>query len=315
MTTYGYDKIVVVTRQTELEALIQRFNTEQQARFYLEHSGQDFDPVAARHRQYHRALNGLLKHLPGELKLQVIERKFLPQFHFGAGDFVITVGIDGLVVNTAKYLDGQPIFAFNPDPQQIDGVLLAFDETNLAEYLQRGLTQTLASKAVTLAQASLNDGQTLLAFNDLFIGRQSHVSAQYDLHLVADDLYERQSSSGMIVSTGAGSSGWLKSVLAGASAVIEAYGGPAGTFESQGKLAWDEQRLIYAVREPFASKATGIEHVFGEIRPDAPLQLISQMAEGGVIFSDGIEADYLAFNAGTTVEIGLAERQACLLAA
>ena len=141
------------------------------------------------------------------------------------------------------------------------------------------------------------------------------MSAHYDLKLVADDIHERQSSSGIIVSTGAGSSGWLKSVLAGASAVIEAYGGPAGMFDAQAKLAWDEPRLIYAVREPFLSKTTGIDHVFGEIRPDAPLQLTSQMAEGGVIFSDGIEADYLAFNAGTTVEIGLAERQVCLLAA
>jgi len=307
-----YEKVVVVTRQTELEALIQRFNTEQQARFYLEHAGQDFEAILTRHKQYHQVLDAVLKQLPRELKQQVIERHFLPQFYFGERDIVVTIGIDGLVVNTAKYLDNQPIFAVNPDPHNIDGVLLPFSIDNFAADFERGLHQNLEIKPVTMAQASLNNGQSLLAFNDLFIGSQSHVSARYELHLEKDDIHEQQSSSGMIISTGAGSSGWLKSVLAGASAVIEAYGGPAHMFDDQGKLDWSEQRLIFAVREPFLSKTSGIDYVFGEIRDDAPFSVTSHMAQGGVIFSDGIESDFLAFNAGSTVTVGIANRQAHL---
>jgi hypothetical protein len=37
------------------------------------------------------------------------------------------------------------------------------------------------------------------------------------------------------------------------------------------------------------------------------------MPDYGVIFSDGIESDYLAFNSGTIAEISLAERQAHLV--
>jgi hypothetical protein len=37
------------------------------------------------------------------------------------------------------------------------------------------------------------------------------------------------------------------------------------------------------------------------------------MAEHGVIFSDGIEADFLAFNAGARATIGIAERQGLLV--
>jgi hypothetical protein len=37
------------------------------------------------------------------------------------------------------------------------------------------------------------------------------------------------------------------------------------------------------------------------------------MSEGGVIFSDGIEADYLEFNAGARVEIAVAERRGRLV--
>jgi len=54
-----------------------------------------------------------------------------------------------------------------------------------------------------MARARLNDGQELLALNDLFIGRRTHVSARYALRV--GDYVEDQSSSGIIVSTGAGS--------------------------------------------------------------------------------------------------------------
>jgi len=37
------------------------------------------------------------------------------------------------------------------------------------------------------------------------------------------------------------------------------------------------------------------------------------MAKNGVVFSDDIEADYLTFNAGTTITVGLASRKARLV--
>jgi hypothetical protein len=37
------------------------------------------------------------------------------------------------------------------------------------------------------------------------------------------------------------------------------------------------------------------------------------MSEGGVIFSDGVEADYLAFNAGMVATISLAEHKTNLV--
>jgi len=39
----------------------------------------------------------------------------------------------------------------------------------------------------------------------------------------------------------------------------------------------------------------------------------SPAGEHGVIFSDGIETDFLPFNAGTLARIGLAERQGLLV--
>ena len=307
----AYEKVVIVTRKTELEELVTRFNTVSQAQFYLEHAGQDFMPIAATHQRYQDVLDGVRGSVPHGLKSQVIERGFLPQFSFGEHDLVITIGPDGLVVNTAKYLNQQPILAVNPDPDHIDGVLLPFNARTFNQAFEQSLNQALGVKAVTMAETQLNDGQRLMGFNDLFVGAKTHVSARYDI--AQGKQQEHQSSRGIIVSTGAGSSGWLQSVYTGATRVIETLGGKVMSLKNEGRLPWDTDHLIYAVREPFPSKITGTQMSFGVITKDKPLVLTSHMSNNGVIFSDGIESDYLQFNSGTTATIRVSNQKARIL--
>jgi NAD kinase len=305
------DKIVIVTRRTALEELVARFNTVGQARFYLEHAGQDFAPIETAHARYHAVLDGVRALVPPGVKNQVIERAFLPQFTFGEADLVVTVGPDGLVVNTAKYLDGQPIVAVNPDPARIEGVLLPFAAQELWRPITAAVYGEPPTARITMAEAVLNDGQKLLAFNDLFIGARTHVSARYRIELGGDG--EEQSSSGILVSTGAGSTGWLRSVYAGAARVVQALGGTVEPPPAGGRFAWDAEQLVFAVREPWPSKSTGANLVYGVVTRDRPLVVASQMAENGVIFSDGVEADYLAFTAGLTATIRIADKKANLV--
>lgn len=206
------NKIVLVKRKTRLDELIHRFNTISQAKFYIEHLGADFSDYQKEHENYQNAAAKAEKAL-GELgRVQVIERQFLPNFVFGPQDIVIALGQDGMVANTLKYLNEQPLLGVNPDPKRWDGVLLPFTVKDLKLVIPEVFKKTRPIKEITMAKAVLNDGQTLYAVNDLFIGQKTHVSARYRLRL--GDIEEQQSSSGIIVSTG-----WLKSVLAGASGV------------------------------------------------------------------------------------------------
>ena len=311
MPRAAFAKVVIVTRKTELEELVARFNTVAQSRFYLEHAGRDFTPIEAAHDRFHHVLDGVRSLVPKGLKQQVIERSFLPQFTFGEADLVVTVGPDGLVVNVAKYLDGQPILPINPDPANIDGILLPFTVQTAGSALSRALRQEQPIKAVTMAEARTQDGQMLLGFNDLFIGARSHVSARYEI--AQGKRHERQSSSGIIISTGAGSTGWLQSIYAGAAGVVKALGGQVISPANGGRLPWDTEALMYAVREPFPSKTTGTKLTYGTITRVTPLVLTSHMADNGVVFSDGVEVDSLAFNSGTTVTVGIASRQAKII--
>lgn len=307
-----HETAVVVTRKTELDELVARFATAPQARFYLEHAGQDFSAIEARHARYHAALGEVRAAVPRGVKMQILDRALVPQYTFGDDDLVVTVGQDGLVSNTAKYLGGQPILAVNPDPALYDGILLPFTAGQFPRALAGCLEGRARIRQVTLARADLADGQSLLAFNDFFIGAASHVSARYTIE--AEGRSERQSSSGIIVSTGAGSTGWLQSVYAGAAGVIEALGGTVIPPPDGGRLAWDDERLVYCVREPFPSRVTGSSIVHGTITAEAPLVVTSEMSAGGVIFSDGIESDYLGFGHGAVARISIAPQKAHLVA-
>lgn len=306
-----YEHVIIVTRETELEALKARFNTAEQAKFYLEHAGQSFTPIEQDHAHYHETLTQIREMIPRGVKTQVIPRKLVPQFTFGENDLVIVVGPDGLVVNTAKYLQQQPIVGVNPNPLKIEGVLLPFTTKKLVNKLADTLRGQAVIQNITMAKATMSDGQELLAFNDLFIGPKTHTSARY--HIEQDGQGEDQSSSGIIISTGAGSTGWMKSIFAGAAGIVEALGGKVSLPEEGSRFAWDADFLVYAVREPWPSKSSQSNMVFGVIKPEQPLVLNSYMAEHGVIFSDGIESDYVKFNAGHSTTINVANNKARLV--
>jgi NAD kinase len=306
-------KLVVVTRKTALEDLVARFNTRDQARFYIEHMGSHFGDYQAAHDAYDHARSFLREALPRDVRSQWVDRSFLPTFTFGASDVVVILGQDGLVVNTAKYLDGQLAIALNPDPERIDGLLLPFSYLDAPRAIALALGDRKVWRAVTMARATLNDGQSLLAVNDLFIGQKTHASARYRIRF--GDRAEDQSSSGIIISTGAGSTGWHRSILTGARAIAQVYAGTVNIPEIKNRyrFEWDARCLRFSVREPFISKTSSAEIVYGTIDAQTPLEIISEMPQNGVIFSDGIEEDRVEFNSGAIATVSLAERTLHLL--
>ena len=70
---------------------------------------------------------------------------------------------------------------------------------------------------------------------------------------------------------------------------------------------------MYAVREPFRSRHSAADLVAGLIEPGQEIVLESRMPSGGVIFSDGIEADFLDFNSGAIARVRAAGRRAVLV--
>lgn len=310
-------KIILVVRATRLADLRARFATKSQAAFYVRRLGGDFGDYEREDETYHEAVIEAQRVL-GELgRVHLLQRSFLPNFVFGAQDIVVALGQDGLVANTMKYLNGQPLVGVNPDPRRWDGQLLPFRVSDLEKVMREVLRGGRKRREVTMAEASLNTGLSLCAVNDLFVGMKSHGSARYKIAL--GKAAENHSSSGIIVSTGLGSTGWFKSLMTGAAGVAIASGqATASTRQPSSpskdvRFPWEASYLYFTVREPFPSRTTGTSLVFGKVTSDQPLVIESQMGENGVIFSDGIEQDFLEFNSGTKATITLARRKGILV--
>jgi NAD kinase len=318
------NKIILVVRRTRTDELKARFNTLEQAKFYVEHQGADFSDYLQEDEQYKSAIANAENILSNLGRVHVLQREFLPNFVFGQQDTVVVLGQDGLVANTVKYLNSQPVIGVNPDPQRWDGVLLPFQITDLNNIIPDVFAKRRPFKEVTMAKAILNNGQELYGVNDLFIGPKSHISARYLIRM--GDHEEQQSSSGIIVSTGLGSTGWFKSLMIGATGITQALiaqgelvavdsqtGRLTNQFPYNCQFPWDAEYLHFTVREPFPSATSSATLLFGKITAQQPLVLISQLPENGVIFSDGIEHDFLEFNSGTQATINLAEKRGYLV--
>ena len=171
-------KIVLVTRRTRLEELISRFNTVEQARFYVEHLGADFGDYEDENKTYVESMSLVTESLREWGIVQRIDRTFLPTYLFGPEDVVVVLGQDGLVANTLKYLDGHPVVGVNPDVKRWEGVLLPFVGKDIRKVMQEVIHRKRAIKHITMARVDLNNGQTLHGVNDLFIGPRTHTSAR-----------------------------------------------------------------------------------------------------------------------------------------
>ncbi|MCJ2032516.1 hypothetical protein MKK50_24415 [Methylobacterium sp. J-043] len=294
-------RAVFVTRETDYELLIARHATRGQARFFLESRGQGLAQVEARHERFHAVLAQARAAVPGEWRQALVRRADLDRFLFAADDVVVAVGQDGLIANVAKYLGAQPVIGVNPAPDLYDGVLARNPVERLPRLLPAIAAGDVGIERRTMVQAVIDGAERLFALNEIFVGHRSHQSARYRIEAPrsgeaqgeAEIEAEEQSSSGLIVASGTGATGWARSISEATRLGLS--------------LAPDERAVGYWVREPFPSVATATRLRAGKLT-DAPLVVTSRMNEGGVIFADGIEQDFLGFGWGRQVRIAPADR-------
>jgi len=330
----------IVRSKTRLEQLTEKFNTTEQAKFYVKSKQQayfskkggglfksgfgspvkmkqvpeqnvsnDFSVYEEENASFYDSMDTIQEQLEGVLKTKVIHQDFLSNYIFTKKDLVVVVGQDGLVANTAKYVNGIPIIAVNPNADKYDGVLLPFSPDNFMNGVHDVLNGTFRHKNVTMAEVILNDGQRLLAFNDFFIGISSHSSSRYQITF--REQKENHSSSGIIVSTGAGATGWMSSMFNMANGMIRTFSN--GNPIEYKPINQEDESLMFIVREPFVSKTSQANIVAGQIYFGEKLTVESFMPQNGIIFSDGIQSDFLEFNSGAIAEIGVAKEKAILV--
>jgi NAD kinase len=283
-------RAVLVTRPTDYESLLAVHATREQAAFFLRTRGQDIAVLQGQHEAFLGALKAVQAAIPPAWRLVRAGRDELDRFLFAPEDVVLVVGQDGLVANVAKYLNGQPVLGVNPAPELNEGALVRLRPEQVGKLVVAAAENAVDIERRTMVRATLDDGAALMALNEIFVGHRSHQSARYMISVGGKS--ERQSSSGVIVATGTGATGWARSIMT--------------STRHPRALKPEDPKLGFFVREPWPSVSTGATIAWGALPKGEAVTIVSNMNDGGVIFADGLEQDHLRFDWGRRVEVAVA---------
>lgn len=284
-------RAVVVHRRTEYDELLAHHGTRGQAEFFLRTRDRDIAEVVHRHAAVQKALAAVAAAIPTDWRRGAVERADLDRFLFAPDDVIVVVGQDGLVANVAKYLHGQAVVGVNPEPAVNPGVLVPHPVGHVTAVLADVAAGRCPVERRTMVEAVTDDGQRLTAVNEIYLGHPRHQSARYRIRL-PDGRDERQSSSGILVGTGTGATGWCLSTWRERRSRLT-LPGPA------------DPALCWFVREAWPSPMTGTAYTEGLLDGTQRLD-VSAETDGLVLFGDGMESDQVALTWGQRATLGVA---------
>lgn len=182
-------------------------------------------------------------------------------------DLVISLGGDGTFVRAANFIKNQLILGINSDPKTSEGALVSLlsDEVEKLNDILDGKYKTIIRER---AMVLLNDKEIKESvINAVFVGAASQFHcSRYIVNF--NDKQEEHRSSGILVSTGTGSTGWFKSA-----------GGKV--------FAHDEKKLKFIIREPYVGNRVYVPKLLsGEIEKDKSIEIVSMRDYGGVLAVD-----------------------------
>ncbi len=198
-------------------------------------------------------------------------------------DLIISVGGDGTVLDLSHRIQNTPMLAINSDPAMSVGFFSAGAAEDFATLIDNILANNI--RPVTLRRFSIRINGIQCGFpvlNDVLVTNANPAAVSNYLLKVGDHPFEQQTSSGIWLSTAAGSTGAIRS----AGGIV---------------LPVDSENLQYLVREPYPPKSGGYRFLKGIQHLTDRIEVISRMREGRV-FLDGPHTSF-PFTIGDLVSV------------
>lgn len=152
--------------------------------------------------------------------LKLIEKYFTPVYawrnnvsrkHLENIDFVISIGGDGTALSASHCLIDKPLLAVNSSPRTSEGALTTLNIENLEDKLKEIKNKVVEEEKLERIRVLINNKPIdLLSLNEVFIANEkAYLVSRYKVRFRGKE--EEQMSSGLIFSTGTGSTAWFKS--------------------------------------------------------------------------------------------------------
>jgi len=126
-------------------------------------------------------------------------------------DLAISIGGDGTALSASHFVEDKPLLAVNSSPETSVGALTTLNLGELKEKLEQISKKNFKTENLERIEVAINGKPAEhLALNEVFIASEKayHIS-KYKIKFKNEE--ELQRSSGLIFSTGTGSTAWFKS--------------------------------------------------------------------------------------------------------
>lgn len=259
-------RILLAHKTSKLETLMEHRSAELEALLRKK------DPSVATLKDAHQRHQGNLEktietlEALADVKLTVLPRHKVDKIE--GFDLVVAVGGDGTVLDISHKIQTTPLLGVNSDPVKSVGYFCATDAMHFSSVLAKIHAQDLVPAKLMRFQVAINGVvNSYPILNDILIAHENPAAVTDLILSLGEFPPETQKSSGVWVSTAAGST-----------AAIRSAGGYVMPLESR-----DVQ---YLVREPCPPHIGAYRHLKG-IRPlEAAPQFTSRM-EAGRVYLDG----------------------------
>lgn len=290
-------KIALVPKLTKVEWDMKRLNlTERELKEFYDKQGLNTMVIFDSHQIQKQGLNKIKSIFP---EIETVERDKCTRESMKPFDIILAYGGDNHFQYIAHRLTSQIILGVNSDPDRSDGALTSIAINELELYKERILNKKFSIEEWTRLKVQTN-GTIIedLAISEVFIGEEKRFNMSRHI-LELNGQKEEQKGSGLIVSTGTGSTGWYNSAH-------------QHQVNNQVKFPRINKMAYFMLTEPFRGKHHSYKNAIGQFGEHEKLIVTSLSDTQGILAIDSLTIIPIKEGSKITIELGEPLRVAIL---
>lgn len=266
-----FAKIIVAPKLSKFEWDMQRYHLSPRrmlAKYRRE--GVDVERIMGSHERQKASLRAFQKIFKTSTYLL---RGQITRSAAAKASLVISLGGDNHFQYVSHFVDGTPVVGINSDPKLSEGALDGLLASEYEQLARRLTKDDFEIEEWGRIQVVLNGKKLpVLAVSEVYMG-ESHRCYMSRHLLEYRGKVEHQKCSGLVIATGAGSTGWYDSAC-------------RFRFPKGNRFPKTEQKLCFVACEPYHGKLSGTKIVDGTLKASEVLRVRSLNDTTGILSID-----------------------------